>query len=88
MTNRKKYWMTILGCFLASVCLFMSGFLLAHQLVIQKTTTVVNECFDTLEKKQQMLRTWCVTDQIRIGQCEEEIYVCLCASPDDFDLSE
>ena len=56
--------------------------------MIQKSRTVINECTDALQEKRRMLKTWCTHERIRIGQCDDEVYVCLCSSPGDFSESE
>ena len=87
MINRKKYWLAVACWILSSVCLFVSGFLLAHHLVIQRTSHLLDECAYSLATEAKMLNTWCTSDTLRIGQCEDEIYVCLCSAPEDFKIS-
>ncbi len=85
--STKKYWLTVCACTLAGLILFTSGFLLSKHLLVQKAKTAIDECTTVLKEESRMLRTWCTHERIRIGQCDDEIYVCLCSSPGDFSES-
>ena len=84
--KRKKRWLTLLVTVMTAVCLAAAGFLSSHYLLAQKTNVTLDRCERELEQERRMLRTWCDPSRIRIGQCEDEVYVCLCSSPDDFEL--
>ncbi len=84
----KKYWITVTAFIIAGILLFTSGFLLSKHLLIQKTRLIVSECSQELKKAVDMNKTWCAPNNIRIGQCEDDIYVCLCSSPGDLGISE
>jgi len=53
--------------------------------VIEESALAVVKCEHNLVKERNMLKTWCTSQNIRIGQCEDEIYICLCSSPGDFE---
>lgn len=84
--KRKKRWLTLLVTVITAVGLVAAGFLSSHYLLTQKTNVALDRCEQELEVERRMLRTWCEPSRIRIGQCEDEVYVCLCSSPDEFDL--
>jgi hypothetical protein len=87
--SRKKPWLSVCVYTSAALLFFTSGFLSAQHLLIQKTELAIDECTSELKEKKHMLKTWCTHERIRIGQCKDAIYVCLCSSPGDFsDLSE
>lgn len=86
--SRKKYWLTVCACTFAALLLFTSGFLLSKHLIVQKARSVISECNRALEDAREMNKTWCTSNNVRIGQCEDDIYVCLCSSPGDLGISE
>ena len=87
--SRKKTWLTVCMCTSAALLLFTLGFLLAQQLLVQRTKLAIEQCTSELKEEKYMLKTWCTHERIRIGQCKDEIYVCLCSSPGDLSsLSE
>ena len=88
----KNDWKKILdNCYCVHHCWNITvhiRLLLSKHLLIQKTRLIVSECSQELKKAVDMNKTWCAPNNIRIGQCEDDIYVCLCSSPGDLGISE